>query len=155
MYLGDMSSELGINAMASLAYKLLCTRWAGALGQAGQRAGGKAGLQAQAVGHTMNLCVCKWPSCFTAGLSVPAAASCWLLPLCRKALRDGTSPDLSAALAGVSQTKLFLGGEVVPSGLTAQEMFKRAALAHMTLVLPTGQGQGLGIAGPVERSMLL
>jgi hypothetical protein len=99
--------------------------------------------------------VCKWPSCFTAGLSAPAAASCWLLPLCRKALKDGTSPDLSAALAGVTQAKLFLGGEVVQSGLTAQEMFKRAALAHMTLVLPAGQGQGLGIAGPVERSMRL
>jgi hypothetical protein len=75
------------------------------------------------------------------------------LPLCSDALRCGTSPELAAALQGVSQAKVFVGGEEVRPGLTVQEMVDLAADEDMTAVLPAGQG--LGPAGPVAPAMPL
>ena len=40
------------------------------------------------------------------------------LPLCSDALRCGTSPELAAALQGVSQAKVFVGGEARRDKLT-------------------------------------
>ena len=66
-----------------------------------------------------------------------------LLPLCRVALRGGASPGLAAALQGVTEAKLFLGGEMMRAGLTVQEMVDWAAEVGMSVVLPSGQGLGL------------
>jgi hypothetical protein len=64
-----------------------------------------------------------------------------LLPqLCRNALKCGTPPELTAALPGVTEVKLFLGGRVVCGRLTKQELVDLAAAAGMSVVLPTAQG---------------
>ena len=106
------------------------------------------------------VCVCGWGGggrglaarrTAGAGLSPPAACPSWLLllPLCRAALTSGASPELAAALQGVSHAKLFLGGEVVRTGQPAQEMLELAAAAGMSVVLPSGAGLGLvGGAAP-------
>ena len=69
-----------------------------------------------------------------------------LPPLCRAALTRGASPDLAAALQGVTDVKLLLGGEVVRAGMMVQRMVDLAAEARMSVVLPSGQG--LGLMGP-------
>ena len=66
-----------------------------------------------------------------------------LPPLCRQAVSRGTSPDLAAALHGVTHIKLFLAGEGVRAGLPVEELAKLAASSNMALVLPSGQGLGL------------
>ena len=68
--------------------------------------------------------------------------------LCRLAVSSGTSPDLAAALHGVTQIKLFLAGEGVRAGLPVEELAKLAAAVNMGLVLPSGQGLGLVGAAP-------
>ena len=66
-----------------------------------------------------------------------------LPPLCRQAVSSGTSPDLAAALHGVTHIKLFLAGEGVRAGLPVEKLAEDAAEVDMALVLPSGQGLGL------------
>lgn len=61
----------------------------------------------------------------------------------REALSIAASPDLAAALQGVNEVKLFLGGEVLRAGLPMHKMVDIAAARGMSLVLPSGQGLGL------------
>lgn len=63
----------------------------------------------------------------------------------RRAVHDGRSPDLAAALQGVTHVKLFLAGEAVRPGLEVQELDEFAAAEGVSLVLPSGQA--LGLAG--------
>lgn len=58
-------------------------------------------------------------------------------------MQRGRSPDLSAALQGVTHVKLFLCGEAVRPGLAVHELAKQAALVGASLVLPSGQALGL------------
>ncbi len=90
------------------------------------------------------MCLCQGRAAASAGLSIPDAAPPQLpLPLCRLALRRGTSPDLAAALQGVTEARLFLGGEVVRDGLPVQDLVDDAAVEGLTVVLPSGQGMGI------------
>ena len=77
------------------------------------------------------------PGCSNAGLSIHCCC-CPVVQECREAGKQGDSPDLAAALPGMSAAKLFVGGWVVREGLTVQEMVDLAAAAGMTVVLPTG-----------------
>lgn len=65
------------------------------------------------------------------------------IALCRTAMRRGVSPSLAAALQGVTHVKLFLGGQVVRKGLPVHKLAEDAALAGLSLVLPSGQVLGL------------
>ena len=58
-----------------------------------------------------------------------------LPPLCRNALKRGTSPELTAALQGVTGVRFFLGGLGVQKGLTMQEMYDLAAAAGVSVLL--------------------
>lgn len=62
---------------------------------------------------------------------------------CRIAKRRGVSPSLAAALLCVTHVKLFLGGEVVRAGLAVNQLAEEAALAGISVVLPSGQALGL------------
>ena len=64
---------------------------------------------------------------------------------CRDAVQRGRSPDLAAALQGVTHVKLFLAGEAVRPGLEVQKLDEFAAEEGVSLVLPSGQS--LGLAG--------
>ena len=55
----------------------------------------------------------------------------------------GRCPALAAAVEGVTEVKLFLGGDMVRPGLTVQQLAEQAALVGVTLVLPSGQELGL------------
>ncbi|KAL4420850.1 hypothetical protein ABPG75_010506 [Micractinium tetrahymenae] len=57
----------------------------------------------------------------------------------RRVLTAGPSPDTAAALQGVSQLKLFLGGEAVREGLTVEDLVELAAEEGVSVVLRTGQ----------------
>ncbi|PSC72481.1 WD40 repeat isoform A [Micractinium conductrix] len=61
----------------------------------------------------------------------------------RGAVQRGRSPDLAAALQGVTHVKLFLGGDAVRQGLAVQELAEAAAVVGASLVLPSGQALGL------------
>lgn len=58
-------------------------------------------------------------------------------------MQRGRSPDLAAALQGVTHVKLFLGGDAVRQGLAVQELAEAAAVVGASLVLPSGQALGL------------
>ena len=77
------------------------------------------------------------PAALTAGLSIDSCCcpSCLLPPLCRNALKRGTSPELTAALQGVTGVRFFLGGLGVQKGLTMQEMYDLAAAAGVSVLL--------------------
>ncbi len=89
-------------------------------------------------------------------MCVPSRCCYWLTqalsllpPLCRGALKRGSSPDLAAVLQGVTHVKLFLAGEAVREGLDVQELVDLAAAEGVSVVLPSGQGLGLaGAAAP-------
>lgn len=57
----------------------------------------------------------------------------------RLAREHGLSPDLVAALHGVTQVKLFLAGEGVWAGLAVDELTNLAAAVGVNVVLPSGQ----------------
>lgn len=122
---------------------------AGALWQAGQRADARAGAHSTSVFVRM-----QWPGCTPNCYSWPPASLLLLdsherqllLPLCRRALNSGASPDLAAALQGVTQAKLFLGGEVVRVGLSEGQIVELAAAEGISVVMPSGAGLGL-VAG--------
>jgi hypothetical protein len=61
----------------------------------------------------------------------------------RSAVSSNTSPDLAAALRGVTHIKLFLAGKGVRAGVSQEELASLAAEVGMGLVLPSGQGLGL------------
>lgn len=61
----------------------------------------------------------------------------------RAAVQGGESPDLAAALRGVTHLKLFLCGLAVRPGLAVDELAQFAAPVGVSLVLPSGQGLGL------------
>jgi hypothetical protein len=93
----------------------------------------------------------------------PVAASAYLriltasylaAPLCRAALTRGASPDLAAALDGVTHAKLFLAGEEV-ADQTVQQLLDTSAFLKMIVVLPVGQGRGLGLTGPAAPALKL
>lgn len=71
----------------------------------------------------------------------------------RKARELGTSPDLAAALQGVTAVKLFLGGKTVRAGLPVEEMVSLAAEEDMSVLLLSGQA--LGLAGPAAGAVPL
>lgn len=64
------------------------------------------------------------------------------------ACQYGVSPDLAAALHGVTRVKLFLAGEAVRAGLTVEALVNLAAAAGASVVLPSGQGLGVVSAAP-------
>ncbi|KAI7843321.1 hypothetical protein COHA_003021 [Chlorella ohadii] len=67
----------------------------------------------------------------------------------RDALSSGASPDLAAALQGVTHAKLFLAGQGVRKGLPLQDLVAKARAKGVSVVLPSGQGLSLvGPAGP-------
>lgn len=68
--------------------------------------------------------------------------------LCRFALSSGASPDLAAALPGVTHAKLFLAGQGVREGMAVQELVEKASTAGVSVVLPSGQGLSLVAAAP-------
>ncbi|PSC71831.1 2-hydroxychromene-2-carboxylate isomerase [Micractinium conductrix] len=61
----------------------------------------------------------------------------------RAALKRNSSPDLAAALHGVTRVKLFLAGEAVRAGLAVDELVNLAAAVGASVVLPSGQALGL------------
>lgn len=74
-------------------------------------------------------------------------------PLCRMVLSGNIgSPELVAALQGVTQAKLFLGGQVLQAG-QSEDLAVTAIGAGIALVLPSGQGLGL-VGGPVPAVQL-
>ena len=94
---------------------------------------------------------------------VPVAASADLriltasflaAPLCRAALTRGASPDLAAAPDVVTHAKLFLAGEEV-ADQTVQQWLDTSAFSKMSVVLPVGQGRGLGLTGPAAPAVML
>ena len=93
-----------------------------------------------------NMCVCKRRGAAIAGLSIDACCcpSCLLPQLCRNALKCGTPPELTAALPGVTEVKLFLGGRVVCGRLTKQELVDLAAAAGATVTV-VGEGRKCGM----------
>lgn len=56
-------------------------------------------------------------------------------------LPASTSPDLAAALHGVTHVKLFLKG--VRAGLSVEDLVDEAAEVDVGLLLPSSQGLGL------------
>lgn len=69
--------------------------------------------------------------------------------MCSAAIRIGALPSLAAALEGVTDVQLFLGGERVRAGLTVRQLAELAAAHDMSVVLPRGQGLALvGCAAP-------
>ena len=61
------------------------------------------------------------------------------------------SRQLAAALRGVTRVELFLGGEVVRSGLAEEELAEFALKGGAALVLPSGEGLAtVARAGPME-----
>ena len=98
----------------------------------------------------------QWPA---AANCVPEHACCCPTAalLCRQALAQpqSTSPDLAAALCGVRNVKLFVGADVVQAGLTVQHIVALAADMNMSVVMPTGQGQGLSLVGPAAPAVQL
>lgn len=92
---------------------------------------------------------CKSQVAATAGPTLlPLLPLCALAPLCRAALACGASPDLAAALQGVTHAKLFLAGEVVREGLAVQELIDQAAQYGVNVVLPSAQGLDVVGAAP-------
>ena len=61
----------------------------------------------------------------------------------RAALKRNSSPDLAAALHGVTHVKLYLAGEAVRAGLAVDELVNLAAEVGASVVLPSGQALGL------------
>ena len=55
----------------------------------------------------------------------------------RSAISRGSSPDLAAALRGVTHIKLYLAGEGLQAGLTVKELAELAVSSGMSLVLPS------------------
>lgn len=61
----------------------------------------------------------------------------------RSALLCGTSPDLAAALRGVTHVKLFLAGQGVCAGQSLERLAELTAAAGVGLLLPTAEGLDL------------
>ncbi|KAI7841203.1 hypothetical protein COHA_005168 [Chlorella ohadii] len=66
----------------------------------------------------------------------------------RRAHRGSGSPDLAAALQGVTQTKMFLVGERVEEGEEGQLLIDMAREGGMSVLLPSGQGLELVVNAP-------
>lgn len=71
----------------------------------------------------------------------------------RAALKLNSSPDLAAALHGVTRVKLFLAGEAVRAGLAVDELVSMAATVGASVVLPSGHALGL-VAEPAPAMQL-
>jgi hypothetical protein len=55
----------------------------------------------------------------------------------------------------VASAKLFQGGEVVRPGLSVEEMVDLEAKEGIGMLLPSGQGQALGLVGVAPPAMQL
>ncbi len=136
LLVGEHKIMLGEDGVADLQLKLTKIRWAGCMGQ--QVGSGHACRQPSAAR--------RWRACRrrAAAAADPSAAAAAVAHVpCRAALTRGSSPDLAAALQGVTHVRLFLAGEAVRAGLAVDELVNLAAAAGMSVVLPSGQALGL------------
>lgn len=83
----------------------------------------------------------------------PQRCSCRCPRADRAALKLNSSPDLAAALHGVTRVKLFLAGEAVRAGLAVDELVSMAATVGASVVLPSGHALGL-VAEPAPAMQL-
>lgn len=135
-YVGELVDELGDPDVAHLAITAAKIRW-------GRHLRGQAALEGRQ--PRRQLCARCWArrglcmharACAIPGAVGPTAP-------CRAAVQGGESPDLAAALRGVTHLKLFLCGLAVRPGLAVDELAQFAAPVGVSLVLPSGQGLGL------------
>ena len=82
----------------------------------------------------------------TAASANPSAAPAAVHVPYRASLKRNSSPDLAAALQGVTRVKLYLAGETVRAGLAVGELVNLAATVGASVVLPSGQALGLAAA---------
>lgn len=135
LYVGEHRLVLGEGGVDDIEMKLVKIRWAGCTGQ--QVGGGHARRQPSAARRVR---ACRRRAAAAADPSAaPAAAH---VPS-RAALKRNSSPDLAAALHGVTRVKLFLAGEAVRAGLAVDELVNLAAAVGASVVLPSGQALGL------------
>lgn len=137
LYLGELRRTLGVDSVIALLakyVKIRCAGWprqhAGRSALAGSQACARCWHAARGVLLLLLLLTRRCRCCH----GPPWALLCSPLPA-------STSPDLAAALHGVTHVKLFLEG--VRAGLSVEDLVDEAAEVDVGLLLPSSQGLGL------------